>query len=292
LAQPQGAVQGQIRLTEQGEVIAAKYSNADVGRLNLEVIIAATLAATAETARPELSDQSFPQVMDELSEFAFSAYRNLVFETKGFEDYFWQTTVISEIASLNIGSRPASRTKSRSIKDLRAIPWVFSWSQCRVMLPGWYGFGSAVEAFLAKHGKEQGIAILQSMYENWSVFSTLLSNMEMVLAKANMKIAEHYATLVEDKAVRDSIYPRIVQEYDRCCAHLLAITGQQALLDHNPVLRRVIVNRLPYLDPLNHVQVETLRRSRDSHPDHANEQIRREVHISINAIASVLRNSG
>jgi phosphoenolpyruvate carboxylase len=295
LAQPKGAVQGLIRLTEQGEVIAAKYSNAEVGRRNLEVIVAATLAATAESATIQPSDQRFLQrFLDgfgEISDYAFAAYRNLVYQTEGFEDYFWQSTVISEIASLNVGSRPASRTKSRNIKDLRAIPWVFSWSQCRVMLPGWYGFGTAVEQFLSKHGA-QSLELLQSMDKNWPVFSTLLSNMEMTLAKANMDIAAHYADLVEDKTLRDSIFSRIVAEYKLSCKHLLAITEQQTLLDRNPVLRRVINNRLPHLDPLNHVQVEMLRRYRKSSPEAASERMRKGIHISINAIASVLRNSG
>ena len=296
LAQPKGAVQGQIRLTEQGEVIAAKYGNTEVGRRNLEVIVAATLAATAAPSQAEPPDKQFLEAFGELSDAALIAYRSLVYETKGFEDYFWQSTVISEIASLNIGSRPASRTKGRDIENLRAIPWVFSWSQCRVMLPGWYGFGTAVEAFLAKHGQEQGMALLQSMFQNWSVFSTLLSNMDMVLAKADMGIAAHYAALVEDEAVRDSIFPHIVAEYERSCKYLLAITGQQALLDRNAVLRRVIVNRLPYLDPLNHVQVEMLRRYRDQIRDGSSEEVcervRRGLHISINGIAAVLRNSG
>jgi phosphoenolpyruvate carboxylase len=296
LAQPRGAVGGQLRLTEQGEVIAAKYGNAEVGRRNLEVIVAATLAATADPAQAEPPDASFLEIFGELSDAAFAAYRSLVYETKGFEDYFWQSTVISEIASLNIGSRPASRTKGRDIENLRAIPWVFSWSQCRVMLPGWYGFGTAAETFLEKHGQDQGLALLQSMFRSWSVFSTLLSNMDMVLAKADMDIAARYAALVEDVALRDSIFPRIVAEYERSRGHLLAITGQQALLDRNPVLRRVIVNRFPYLDPLNHVQVEMLRRYRDrirgSSPEEASLRIRRGVHISINGIASVLRNSG
>ncbi|MCL2792294.1 MAG: phosphoenolpyruvate carboxylase [Spirochaetaceae bacterium] len=296
LAQPKGAVNGQLRLTEQGEVIAAKYGNPEVGRRNLEVIVAATLAATAAPSQAEPPDARFLEAFAELSEAAFTAYRSLVYETKGFEEYFWQSTVISEIASLNIGSRPASRTKGRDIENLRAIPWVFSWSQCRVMLPGWYGFGSAVEAFLAKHGKEQGMALLQSMFQNWSVFTTLLSNMDMVLAKADMSIAARYAALVEDEALRDSIFPRIVAEYERSKAYLLTITGQRALLDRNAVLRRVIVNRLPYLDPLNHVQVEMLRRYREQtrggSPEEACELIRRGVHISINGIAAILRNSG
>jgi phosphoenolpyruvate carboxylase len=296
LAQPEGAVQGQIRLTEQGEVISAKYGNEEVGRRNLEVIVAATLAATVEPSQAEPPDVSFLDAFGELSDSAFSAYRSLVYETKGFEDYFWQSTVISEIASLNIGSRPVSRTKGHCIENLRAIPWVFSWSQCRVMLPGWYGFGTAVESFLNKHGQTQGIELLQSMFQKWSVFSTLLSNMDMVLAKTDMNIAARYAALVEDEALRNSIFPRIVSEYELSKKHLLTITGQKALLDRNTVLRRVIFNRLPYLDPLNHVQVEMLRRyreqTRNGCSEEACEHIRRGVHISINGIAAVLRNSG
>ncbi|MBU6448947.1 MAG: phosphoenolpyruvate carboxylase [Rhodospirillales bacterium] len=293
LAQPHGAVQGQIRLTEQGEVIAAKYGNGEVGRRNLEVILAATLAASAEPAVAPPPDAAFMQALAELSGNAFAAYRNLVYETEGFEDYFWQSTVISEISALNLGSRPASRSKSRSIEDLRAIPWVFSWAQCRIMLPGWYGFGTAVERFLAAHGEAEGMALLQNMVREWPVFSTLLSNMDMVLAKADMGIAARYAALVQDEGLRTRIFPRIVAEYERTIRFLLMITGQEALLDHNPVLRRAVVNRFPYLDPLNHVQVEMLRRYREqSEEGEASERIRRGVHISINGIASALRNSG
>jgi phosphoenolpyruvate carboxylase len=295
LAQPKGAVQGQIRLTEQGEVIAAKYGNAEVGRRNLEVMVAATLVATAEPAISEPLAESFLTAMNELSDAAYTAYRNLVYETPGFEDYFWASTVITEIASLNLGSRPASRAKGRSIEDLRAIPWVFSWAQCRIMLPGWYGFGSAVDAYIKQHG-ERGIYLLQSMFEEWPVFSTLLLNMDMVLAKADMGIAARYADLVPDEALKQSIFPRIKQEYERTKLRLLSITGQRALLDRNPLLRRSIVNRFPYLDPLNHVQVEMLRRYRAEEtrraPDEASERLRRGVHISINGIAAALRNSG
>ncbi|MDR3012346.1 MAG: phosphoenolpyruvate carboxylase [Chitinispirillales bacterium] len=296
LAQPKGAVQGQIRLTEQGEVIAAKYGNAEVGRRNLEVNVAATLSATLQPELTERPDERFLQAFSELSDTAFAAYRSLVYETEGFEDYFWQSTVISEITSLNIGSRPASRTKGRDIENLRAIPWVFSWSQCRVMLPGWYGFGYAVKGFLDRHGEEEGMAVLRSMFQNWSVFSTLISNMEMVLAKADMKIAARYAALVEDKKLRDSIFPHIVKGYEFSCAYLLAITEQPALLDRNPTLRQVINSRIPYLDPLNYVQIEMLRRYRDKtrsgSSDKATEGIRKAVHTSINGIAAVLRNSG
>ncbi|MCL2521875.1 MAG: phosphoenolpyruvate carboxylase [Erysipelotrichales bacterium] len=292
LAQPKDAVQGQIRLTEQGEVIAAKYSNPEVGRRHLEVFVAATLAAEVGPLKSDFCDKDFIKDFGELSEFAFKAYRNLVYETKGFEDYFWQSTVIAEIASLNIGSRPTSRAKSRKIEDLRAIPWVFSWSQCRVMLPGWYGFGTAVDQFLEKHGKKKGLDLLKSMFETWPVFTTMLNNMEMVLTKADMGIAAHYAELVEDKKIRDAIFPRIVAEYERASKHLLLITGQKNLLDNNPALRQVIASRLPSLDPLNHVQVEMLRRHRNALLGEENERIKRGVQISINAITSVLRNSG
>ena len=295
LAQPKGAVQGQIRLTEQGEVIAAKYGNPEVGRRNLEVLVSATLVATAEPAISEPLAPDFIDALTELSDSAYAAYRNLVYETPGFEAYFWESTVITEIASLNLGSRPASRATGRSIEDLRAIPWVFSWAQCRVMLPGWYGFGSAVEAVIARRGAS-GLPLLQSMFEEWPVFSTLLLNMDMVLAKADMRIAERYAGLVKDEALRDRIFPRIKAEYERTRSHLLAITGQQALLDRNPAQRRSIVNRFPYLDPLNHVQVEMLRRYRDQiaqgSANEVSERIRRGVHISINGVASALRNSG
>jgi len=294
LAQPKGAVQGQIRLTEQGEVIAAKYGNPEVGRRNLEVLVSATLVATAEPAQAEPLAPSFPVILGEISDAAYAAYRNLVYETPGFEDYFWQSTVITEIASLNLGSRPASRNKGRSIEDLRAIPWVFSWAQCRIMLPGWYGFGTAVEQVIAKRGY-RGLLILQSMFQEWPVFSTLLLNMDMVLAKADMRIAERYAGLVQDEKLRARIFPRIKAEYERTCAQLLLITGQRALLDRNPILRRSITNRFPYLDPLNHVQVEMLRRYRDQTSaagTEASDRVRRGVHISINGIASALRNSG
>jgi phosphoenolpyruvate carboxylase len=293
LAQPKGAVRGQIRLTEQGEVIAAKYGNPEVGRRNLEVLVSATLVATAEPAVSEPLAPSFPEIFAELSDAAYAAYRNLVYETPGFEDYFWGSTVITEIAALNLGSRPASRAKGRSIEDLRAIPWVFSWAQCRVMLPGWYGFGSAVDAVCRKRGY-RGLRLLQSMFEEWPVFSTLLLNMDMVLAKADMRIAERYAGLVEDEELRTRIFGRIKAEYGLTKEKLLAITGQRALLDRNPLLRRSITNRFPYLDPLNHVQVEMLRRYRQGALGEAEvgERVRRGVHISINGIAAALRNSG
>ncbi|MDI3515917.1 MAG: phosphoenolpyruvate carboxylase [Rhodocyclaceae bacterium] len=293
LAQPEGAVQGQIRLTEQGEVIGAKYGNPEVGRRNLEVLVAATLETSLRPASASPTPAAFLDAMQALSDAAFAAYRGLVYETEGFERYFWESTVISEIAALNIGSRPASRKKSTAIEDLRAIPWVFSWSQCRVMLPGWYGFGSAVRAFLAAR-PDDGLALLQRMNAEWPFFQTLLSNMDMVLAKTDLAIASRYAALVKDVALREAIFGRIRAEHQATVEAVLQITGQTELLDANPLLKRSIRNRFPYLDPLNHVQVEMLSRHREATAGSGatDERIRIGIHISINGIAAGLRNSG
>ena len=288
LAQPGGAVQGQLRLTEQGEVIGAKYGNPEVGRRNLEVLAAATLEASLLAPRGAAPKTEYLTAMEELSELAFKAYRGLVYETEGFERYFWESTVIGEIANLNIGSRPASRKKSTRIVDLRAIPWVFSWAQCRIMLPGWYGFGSAVKAWLAKN-PDSGLQQLQAMYKEWSFFSTLLSNMDMVLAKTDIGIASRYAALVKDEALREAIFPRIRAEWQTTIDLLLQIMQSSELLDGNPLLKRSIRNRFPYLDPLNHVQVELLGRYRDGSDD---DRVRRGIHLSINGVAAGLRNSG
>ena len=288
LAQPAGAVQGRIRITEQGEVIASKYGNPELGRHNLEVLVAATMAATLlprvqDDPRPE-----FIQAMDELSASAYSAYRSMVYETPGFEQYFWESTVISEIAELNIGSRPASRKKSRAIEDLRAIPWVFSWAQCRLMLPGWFGFGTAVEAYRAAHGAA-GMELLAVMHHDWGFFRTMLSNMDMVLAKSDISIAERYSQLVKDEALRDAIFPRLKAEWQASVDALLEIMGQTELLDGNPLLKRSLRNRFPYLDPLNHLQIELLHRHRSGEIDG---RVRSALHLTINGVAAGLRNSG
>ncbi len=288
LAQPAGAVSGQIRLTEQGEVISTKYGNPDTGRRNLEVLLAATLEAslTDHENRVEPAEQ-FHSVMDQLSSLAFHAYRGLVYETPGFTTYFRQSTVVSEIATLNIGSRPASRKPSERIEDLRAIPWVFSWAQCRLMLPGWYGFGSAVDGYLKAN--PAGLATLHRMVHAWPFFKSLLSNMDMVLAKTDLAIASRYAELVSDPALRDSIFNRIKAEWALTRQHLLAILEQDDFLADNPMLKRSLQLRSPYMDPLNHLQVELLKRHRAGETD---ERVARGIHLSINGVASGLRNSG
>jgi phosphoenolpyruvate carboxylase len=288
LAQPGGAVQGQIRITEQGETISGKYSNAEVGRRNLETLAAATLEATLLQPDIAAPREDYLATMEELSAHAFGAYRDLVYGTEGFENYFWESTVITEIAGLNIGSRPSSRKKTRSIEDLRAIPWVFSWAQCRLMLPGWYGFGSAIQAWLADH-PDDGMDVLKAMHKDWPFFQTLLSNMDMVLAKSNIAIASRYAELVTDADLRHKVFNRIRTEWQASVDALLTITGQDALLESNPLLARSIRNRFPYLDPLNHVQVELLKRHRTNV---AEEYVLRGIQLTINGIAAGLRNSG
>ena len=288
IAQPPGAVQGRIRITEQGEVIAAKYSSAEVGRRNLETLAAATLEASLLHPANDARENVYAGVMEELSATAYKAYRDLVYETPGFEDYFRQSTVISEIARLNIGSRPSSRTHSQKIEDLRAIPWVFSWSQSRIMLPGWYGFGSAVKAWLAAH-PQPGMDVLQAMYEKWPFFRVVLSNVDMVLAKTDIGIASRYADLVEDRALSATIFRRIRDEWQLTIAMVCKIMKQQALLESNPLLARSIRNRFAYLDPLNHVQIELLKRERAKGGD---ERVIEGIHLTINGIAAGLRNSG
>jgi phosphoenolpyruvate carboxylase len=288
LAQPLGAVQGAIRITEQGEVIASKYSNPELGRRNLEILAAATLEATL--LQPDMAEPrpEYLEAMEFLSGLAYRAYRGLVYEAPGFDRFFRQSTVIGEIANLNIGSRPSSRTTSGHIDDLRAIPWVFSWAQCRLMLPGWYGFGSAVEAWLAaRPGK--GMATLRAMYRGWPFFQTLLSNMDMVLAKSDIAIASRYAELVSDTALRDRIFSRLRAEWQSTVDALLEIMDQVSLLESNPLLARSIRNRFPYLDPLNHMQIELLKRYRAGDTD---EDVVTGIHLTINGLAAGLRNSG
>ena len=287
LAQPPGSVAGQIRITEQGEVIASKYSDPDIGRRNLETLVAATFEATLlESASVERT--AYFEVMQEMSAIALSAYRGLVYETPGFVQFFRTATPITEIADLHVGSRPASRKKTDRIEDLRAIPWVFSWSLSRMMLPGWYGFGAAVEALTARKG-DSGLDLLHEMYRDWPFFRTLLSNMDMLLAKSDISIASRYAELVTDGELRERIFSRIQDEWHRTVRWLLAITGQGELLEANPALSRSLRNRSPYIDPLNHLQVELLRRYRSGETQ---ERIRRAILLTINGVAAGLRNSG
>ena len=299
LAQPPGTVNGQIRLTEQGEIIASKFSNAEIGRRNLELLVAATLEASLapQTENPQHAAQleRFETVMAELSNLAYKAYRHLVYETPGFTEYFFAATPIAEIAELNLGSRPASRKANQRIEDLRAIPWGFSWGQCRLLLPGWFGFGSAIGAWIndGAGAKDEKIAVLRSMYAEWPFFATLLSNMDMVLAKTDLAIASRYAELVADHELRERIYKRITEEHGNTLQCLELITGNTERLAGNPLLARSIQNRFAYLDPLNHLQVELIKRHRAlSTEDKVDERVHRGIQLSINGVAAGLRNTG
>ncbi|TFY96525.1 phosphoenolpyruvate carboxylase [Ramlibacter rhizophilus] len=288
LAQPPGTVRGQIRLTEQGEVIGSKYANPEIGRRNLETLVAATLEATL-LQPTKTAPQAFMEAAEQLSQASMRSYRALVYETPGFTEYFFGATPIREIAELNIGSRPASRKASQRIEDLRAIPWSFSWGQCRLTLNGWYGFGSAIEQFLGDMGRKEGLALLQKMYRQWPFFRTLLSNVDMVLAKSDLALASRYAQLVGDARLRKRVFATLEAEWQRTVEALQAITGEKQRLAGNPALQRSIRHRFPYIDPLNHLQVELVRRYREGHGD---EEVHQGIHMSINGIAAGLRNTG
>jgi phosphoenolpyruvate carboxylase len=281
-AQPHGTVRGRIRITEQGEIIAAKYGTRESAAANLEAITAATVLASLEN--DGLSSGSrlrFAAAMDGLSMQAFRAYRSLVYETDGFSTFFRQMTPLVEISELKIGSRPASRSNSERIEDLRAIPWVFSWAQARVMLPGWYGVGQAL--------RSADTGLLREMLEAWPFFRSTVDNLEMVLSKSDMGIAARYATLVEDRALAEALFGRIRDTWLMTQESLFAVTGQTRLLEKHPALDASIRLRLPYIEPLNLLQVELLKRHRAGEND---PRVREGIQLSINAIATALRNSG
>jgi phosphoenolpyruvate carboxylase len=281
-AQPHGTVRGRIRITEQGEIIAAKYGTRESAAANLESITAATLLASLE--KPSLSGERgrrFAAAMENLSREAFRAYRSLVYETEGFSTFFRQMTPLLEISELKIGSRPASRSDSQRIEDLRAIPWVFSWAQARVMLPGWYGVGQAL--------RSSDSGLLREMLEAWPFFRATVDNLEMVLSKSDMGIAARYATLVKDRELAESLFGRIRDMWSATQESLLSITGQSRLLEKHPVLDASIRLRLPYIEPLNLLQVELIKRHRAGESD---PRVSEGIQLSINAIATALRNSG
>ncbi|MGP4053312.1 phosphoenolpyruvate carboxylase [Mycobacterium sp. 4D054] len=291
LAQPPGAVQGSLRLTEQGEVIAAKYAEPRIAHRNLETLLAATLEATLLDVEG-LGDAAGPayEVLDDLAARAQRAYAELVHDTPGFVEYFKASTPVSEIGALNIGSRPTSRKPTTSISDLRAIPWVLAWSQSRVMLPGWYGTGTAFEDYVGDGpGSQERLAVLQDLYRRWPFFATVLSNMAQVLAKSDLGLAAHYSELVEDEALRRRVFDKIADEHARTIRMHKLITGHDDLLADNPALARSVFNRFPYLEPLNHLQVELLRRYRSGDED---ELVQRGILLTMSGLATALRNSG
>ena len=289
LAQPQGTVRGQIRVTEQGEVIASKYANPENGRRNLQTLLAATLVASmrGDSDSPKSVPKLFTDTAAVLSQTSMAAYRKLVYETAGFSEFFFSATPLREIAELNIGSRPASRKASQRIEDLRAIPWGFSWGQSRITLPGWFGFGSA--AMHVIRTQPDGAKTLARMYKQWPFFRALLSNMEMVLAKSDLRIARRYLHLASNQAQGKKIFAAIELEWQLTQKALNQITGESNRLATNAALARSMQHRFPYIDPLHHLQVELIRRYRAGQTD---ERVQRGIHIAINGIAAGLRNTG
>ncbi len=307
LSQPRGTVNNQIRLTEQGEIIQGRYKDAEVGRWHLELFVAATLQASlaaGASAADGAEDHTarYGETMAWISDRARQAYRDLVYGTQGFTEYFFASTPIREIAGLNIGSRPSSRKALRHIEDLRAIPWSFSWAQCRLPLPGWYGVGTALTRYLREGGpddtltQDQRLRKLQAMAGDWPFFRVLLSNMEQVLSKTDLTIGRAYAGLVDDPALREQVFTRIAAEYRTTLEVFRAVTGHDLLARDEP-LRAALAERFAYIDPLNHLQVELLRRARSGKAstrgaDGRESRNQRAIHMTINGIAAGLRNSG
>ena len=288
ISQPLGSVQDRIRLTEQGEIIAAKYGNSDAAYYNLEALFSAVIQRmNTDKLNTDIRDiPEIQRIMDEIVNDSYSKYRELVFENKNFYNYFFEATPIKEISSLNIGSRPASRKKITDIGGLRAIPWVFSWSQSRIMLPGWYGVGTAFSNFISKN--KDNIEILRNMYKNWPFFNSLLSNVDMVMSKSNMGIAKEYANLCHDEETK-KVYDEILREWNLTKQVVLEISEHKEFLEDNTYLTRSLENRLQYFNTLNLLQVELIKRAREGKLPES--QIN-TIHITINGVATGLRNSG
>ena len=288
ISQPLGSVQDRIRLTEQGEIIAAKYGNSDAAYYNLEALFSAVIQRmNADKVNTDIRDIPEIQViMDEIVEDSYNKYRELVFENPNFYNYFFEATPIKEISSLNIGSRPASRKKITDIGGLRAIPWVFSWSQSRIMLPGWYGVGTAFSNFI---NKDKGnIEKLRKMYKEWPFFTSLLSNVDMVMSKSDMDIAKEYANLCKEEETKQ-VYEEILREWNLTKQVVLEISEHKEFLEDNTYLTRSLENRLQYFNTLNLIQLELIKRSRKGKLPES--QIN-TIHITINGVATGLRNSG
>jgi phosphoenolpyruvate carboxylase len=287
VAQPVGAFTGEAKITEQGEVLNWKYAEPILAERLLELMIAASLEAVLRPAGPRREDeQQWEPVMDELSQLAFSFYRKSIAESEQLVKYFHQTTPISELEHVRIGSRPARRTKEGGIENLRAIPWVFGWIQSRCFVPGWFGVGYAIRQYMAQGG---AMAKLQRMVNEFPLFTDLIGNVEMALAKADMNIAQLYSTLAADEATRTAVFGMIREEFLRTRQAVLEISGQTRLLERNPVLARSIQLRNPYVDPMSIIQVEMLRRKRagESSPE-----LQRVIGATISGISAGLRNTG
>ena len=285
-SQPPGSINGRFRLTEQGEIIASRYANPELAHRHLEQIASAVILASAPQ-KEEPIPAKWRTAIEEMSKVALHAYRELVYETPGFIEFWEATTPLDEIKRLQIGSRPAARAKLGAVNQIRAIPWVFSWMQSRFNLPGWYSLGTGLASL-------NDLPLLQEMYDEWAFFRTLLNNSEMSLLKADMEISTLYVSLVPDKKLADEIFGNILAEYERTRETVLAISGHNSLLEAEPVTQQAIQLRNPYVDPLNYIQVETLRRLRSLSDQEGEEakSLREVMALTINGIAAGLRNTG
>jgi phosphoenolpyruvate carboxylase len=291
LSQPPGTVSGQIKFTEQGEMLYYRYSNPETA--SYEIGMGATgliKASCGLLGAPRQTDIRYPEMMARLAEAGEATYRKLTESTPGFLDYFYEATPVREIGMMNIGSRPSHRKKSdRSMSSVRAIPWVFGWAQSRHTLPAWYGIGSAIDA-LCKD-KPQNMQLLQEMYREWPFFRALFSNVQMALTKADMEIAAEYAALAETEVAK-SVYGIIAGEFSRTLTGMLQVAGLKSPLEENPALALSLSRRKPYLDPLSHIQVRLIRRTRSETDEKEQEKWFMSMMRSINAIASGMRNTG
>ncbi|WP_311509679.1 phosphoenolpyruvate carboxylase, partial [uncultured Corynebacterium sp.] len=289
LAQPSGAVQGSVRITEQGEIISAKYGHPAAARRNLAALVSATIESTLLDVDDLKNPARAHEIMSEISDMSREAYSKLMHEDPGFIDFFTSSTPVDEIGSLNIGSRPTSRKQTQTISDLRAIPWVLSWSQQRSMVPGWFGVGSALQEWIGEDEDGSRLAELRQLNEIWPFFNSVLSNMAQVMSKADLNLARAYASLCQDKADGERIYGIIKAEFDLTLEMFLKVTGYKHLLEDNPLLRRSVDMRFPYLMPLNIIQLEMLRRYRAGDN---RDKVRRGIQLTMNGLATALRNSG
>ncbi|MBY0399940.1 phosphoenolpyruvate carboxylase, partial [Myxococcota bacterium] len=301
LAQPTGTVDGRIKLTEQGEVIASKYGTRSAAAYHLELLLAATLEATLAPEIPGRAKEpaeNWREALAILAEGSRQAYRALVYETEGFVDAFYAMTPIEEISTLNLGSRPAKRTNTRAIQNLRAIPWTFSWNQTRILLPSWYGAGSGVDAFCASTpgGRDKAMARLQAMYKRWPYFRSVIDNLEQVLAKTDLNVGKRYAELAKGVGCTSEVFLRIEKEFNRTLRAVRDISGERMLLAREPELREALDQRTPYLDILSYLQVELLDRKRSGRGLENGrkdlERVEYAIQLTINGIAAGLRNTG
>lgn len=293
LAQPVETLGGGIKITEQGEVLSSRYSLQGIAYRSLEQATFALITASKLSRSPQRNplEDKWENIMRGISEQAQTKYQDLIFRDEDFLTFFKESTPLPEIGELNIGSRPSKRKNSDKFEDLRAIPWVFSWTQTRYLLPAWYAAGSGLQSFY--QGKAANLETLKEMYENWSFFQTMIDNLQMALAKADLQIAKEYGNLVKESAIAERIFNLIREEYELTSSIILQITGQQEILDNVPVIQESIRLRNPYVDPLSYMQVELLtelRALRENNEDDA--ILLREVLLTINGIAAGLRNTG